>query len=162
VDWNPGWDDGDDKANDTEGFNDASDLGGTKETKQDDTAAVDDNEAVAPKANAHTADNATSLGSGSPPLLSIPPSPEPLAVETPPPSSHTLLNSNASTNGAAEAPWTPMPSIGDLPTDDDNPMARLNRAISTHLAELDHQRLAIGAKYNAFHDLLVVGRRGTN
>jgi hypothetical protein len=143
------------QTNNTEGSNDASDLGGTKETKKDDATAVDDNEAAAPKANAHMADNATSLGSGSPPLLSIPPSPKPLAVETPLPSSYTLLNSNAATNHAAEAPWTPTPSIRDLPTDDDNPMARLNRAISTHLAKLDHQHLAIGAKYDTFSDLLI-------
>jgi hypothetical protein len=49
----------------------------------------------------------------------------------------------------------PMLSIGDLPTDNDNPMAKLTRAISTYLAKLDRQRLAIGAKYDAFCDLLV-------
>ncbi len=155
ADWNPDWDNGNNNANNTKGFNNAPDLRGTKETKQDDAAAVDDNEVAAPKANAHTADNATSLGSGSPPLLSIPPSPKPLAVETPLPSSHTLLDSDAAINHMAEAPWTPTPSIGDLPTDDDNPMAKLTRTISTHLAELNRQCLAIGAKYDAFRDLLV-------
>jgi hypothetical protein len=131
------------------------DLGGTKETKQDNAAMVDDNKAAAPEANAHTADDATSLGSGSPPLLSILPSPEPLAVKTPPPLSHTLLDSDIAINHTAKAPWMPTPSIGDLPTDNDDPMARLNRAISTHLTKLDRQCLAIGAKYNAFCDLLV-------
>jgi hypothetical protein len=138
------------------------DLGGTKETKQDDAAAVDDNKAVAPKANTHTADDATSFGRGSPPLLSILPSPEPLAVKTSPPSSHTLLDSNAAINHTAEAPWMPTPSIGDLPTDDDNPMARLNRAISTHLAELNCQCLAISAKYDAFRDLLLNAQTNFN
>ena len=37
-------------------------------------------------------------------------------------------------------------------------MATLNVAISFHLAELDHQRIAIGEKYDAFHDLLVQTR----
>jgi hypothetical protein len=110
---------------------------------------------VAPKANAHTADNATSLGSGSPPLLSILPSTKPLVVKTPLPLGHTLLDSNNTINHIAEAPWIPTPSIGDLPMDDDNPTAKLTRAISTHLAKLDCQRLAIGAKYDAFRDLLI-------
>ncbi len=153
--WNPDWDDGDDNANNTEGSNDAPDLAGAKETKQDNAAAVDDNKAAGPKSNAHTADDATSLSSGSPPLLSIPPSLKPLAVKTPLPSGHTLLDSDAAINHTAEAPWMPTPSIGDLPTDDDDPMAKLTRAISTHLAELDCQCLAIGAKYDAFRDLLV-------
>ncbi len=48
-----------------------------------------------------------------------------------------------------------MPSIEDLPTADDDPMATLHWDISTHLAKLDCQRIAIGAKYDAFHDLLV-------
>jgi hypothetical protein len=34
-------------------------------------------------------------------------------------------------------------------------MATLHRAISDHLAELDRQRISIGKKYYAFHDLLV-------
>jgi hypothetical protein len=116
---------------------------------------VNDTVAAAPVVKAHAADNAASIGSGSPPLLSIPPFPEPLVIKTPPPSGHVLLVSDATINYAAEAPWMPTPSIGDLLTDDDDPMAKLNRAISTHIAELDHQRLAIGAKYDAFHDLLV-------
>jgi hypothetical protein len=105
--------------------------------------------------NAHAADNAASIGSGSPPLLSILPSPKPLEIETPPQLGHVLLDSGAAINYVAEAPWMPTLFIGDLPTDDDNPMGKLNRAISTHLAELDRQRLAIGAKYDAFRDLLV-------
>jgi hypothetical protein len=156
VDWNPEWDDGNNEADGTgESKDNDSDLGSTKETKLDNASAVDDTAAVAPMINAHAADDAASIGSGSPPLLSIPPSPEPLAIETPPPLSDVLLDSGATINYAAEAPWTPAPSIGDLPTDDDDPMAKLNRAISTHLAKLDHQRLAIGAKYDAFCDLLV-------
>ncbi len=155
ADWNPDWDNGEDDANDTEGSNAAPDLGGTEETKQDNAVAVDDNKAAAPEANAHTADDATSLGSSSPPLLSIPPSPEPLGVKTPLPSGHTLLDSNAAINHTAEAPWMPTPSIGDLPKDGDDPMAKLTRAISTHLAKLDCQCLAIGAKYDTFCDLLV-------
>jgi hypothetical protein len=39
-----------------------------------------------------------------------------------------------------------------------DPMATLNAAISLHLAELDCQRIAIGEKYGAFHDLLVKTR----
>jgi hypothetical protein len=101
------------------------------------------------------ADNATSNGSGSPPLLSILPLPGPLVIETPPPSGCILLASNAAINYMAHAPWTPTPSIGDLPTADDNPIATLHRSISTHLAELDPQWIAIGTKYDAFHDLLV-------
>ncbi len=46
-------------------------------------------------------------------------------------------------------------SIGDLPTADDNPMATLHWAKSTHLAKLDRQRIAIGTKYDAIHNLLV-------
>ncbi len=111
--------------------------------------------AAALEVNAHTADNATSNGSGSPLLLSLSPSPEPLAVEAPPPSHHITIDSSATINYTAQAPWTPMPSIGDLPTADDDPMATLHQVISTHLAELDRQRIAISTKYDAFHNLLV-------
>jgi hypothetical protein len=107
------------------------------------------------EANAHMADDATSFGSSSPPLLSIPPFPEPLTVTAPPPLGGFPLNGSTTINPSAQASCMPTPLIGDLPTDDANPMAKLNRAISTHLAELNHQRLAIEAKYDAFHDLLV-------
>jgi hypothetical protein len=45
---------------------------------------------------------------------------------------------------------------------DDDPMAKLNAAISLHLAELNRQRIAIGEKYDAFHDLLVQTRTDFN
>jgi hypothetical protein len=37
-------------------------------------------------------------------------------------------------------------------------MAKLNAAISLHLAKLDHQRIVISEKYDTFHDLLVQTR----
>jgi hypothetical protein len=37
-------------------------------------------------------------------------------------------------------------------------MATLYAAISLHIAELDRQRIAIGEKYDAFHNLLVKAR----
>jgi hypothetical protein len=157
ADWTPAWDDRDNEAPGTDkSKNTNSDINGTNKTKQDNASAVDDTAAVAHMVNAHAADNTTSIGSGSPPLLSVPPSPEPpLAVKAPPPLGHILLDSGTAINYAAEAPWTPTPSIGDLSMDDVNPMAKLTRAISSHLAELDCQRIAISTKYNAFHDLLV-------
>jgi hypothetical protein len=59
---------------------------------------------------------------------------------------------------AAEAPWTPTPSIGALPTGNDDPMAKLNHAVTVHLAELDPQQCAIGVKYDAFRNLLVTAQ----
>ncbi len=41
-------------------------------------------------------------------------------------------------------------------------MAKLNAAISLHLAELNRQRIAIGKIYDAFHDLLVQTRTDFN
>jgi hypothetical protein len=71
VDWNPDWDDGNDKADGTEESKDTdSDIGGTEETKQDEASTVNNTVAAAPVVNAHTADKAASNGSGSPPLLS--------------------------------------------------------------------------------------------
>ncbi len=132
------------------------DINSTDETKQDNASKVDDTAVAAHVVNAHAADNATSIGSSSHPLLSVPPSPaSPLAVKAPPSSGHILLNSGTTINYTAEAPWTPTPSIGDLPTDDVDPMAKLTRTISSHLAKLDHKRIAINTKYDAFHDLLV-------
>jgi hypothetical protein len=156
ADWDLDWDNGDDKAGGTEESKDTDlDISGTKATKEDKASTVDNNAAALPVVNAHAADDATSSGSSSPPLLSIPPLPKPLVVKAPPPSGCILLDSNAAINYAAHAPCTPMPSIEDLPTADDDPMATLHWAISTHLAKLDHQRIAIGAKYGTFHDLLV-------
>jgi hypothetical protein len=108
---------------------------------------VDDTATAAP-----TAADATSLNSsGSPPLLS----PEPI-IEVPPrplTSEDIVLDSGASVCSAADVPWTTTP-----PTAYIDPMATLNAAISLHLAELDCQRIAIGEKYGAFHDLLVKTR----
>ena len=116
VDWNPDWDDGNDKADGTEESKDTdSDIGGTEETKQDEASTVDNTAAAAPVVNTHVADNAASNGSGSPPLLSNPPLPKPLVVEAPPPSGSILLDSNAAINYTAHAPWTPTPSMGIFP-----------------------------------------------
>jgi hypothetical protein len=41
-------------------------------------------------------------------------------------------------------------------------MAKLNAAISLHLAELNRQRIAISEKYDAFHNLLVQARMDFN
>jgi hypothetical protein len=156
ADWDPDWDNGDDKAGGTEESKDTDlDIGGTKVTKQDKATTVDNNAVALPMVNAHAAENATSNGSSSPPLLSIPPLPKPLVVKAPPLSGCILLDSNAAINYAAHAPCTPMPSIEDLPTADDNFMATLHWDISTYLTKLDCQWIAIGAKYDAFHDLLV-------
>ncbi len=48
----------------------------------------------------------------------------------------------------------PLPT-GALPVSAIDGMATLQRAISEHLAELDRQRISIGEKYDALHDLLV-------
>jgi hypothetical protein len=157
ADWTLDWDNGDNKAPGTDESKDTNlDINGTNETKQDNAFVIDDTVAAAHVVNAHAADNATSIDSSSPPLLSVPPFPAPpLAVKAPPPTGHILLDSGTAIDYAAKAPWMPMPSIGDLSTDDVDPMAKLTRAISSHLAKLDCQCIAISAKYRAFHDLLV-------
>ncbi len=123
-------------------------IHGTKETKLDDASAVDDTAAAnqAPDAN-------TSLDGGSPPLLSSPDSTDPLEGDAPPLLDTAILNSSASLEYAAG------PTIGGTPaTTTVDPMAKLNGAVSLHLAKLDRQRIAISKKYDAFHDLLVQTR----
>jgi hypothetical protein len=116
MDWNPELNDGNDKAGGMEESKDDDlEVSGTAKTKQDDVPAVKDTKAAALEVNAHRDDNASSLGSGSPPLLSIPHSPEPLAIEAPPPLHHIILDSSAAVKYTAQAPWTPTPSIGELP-----------------------------------------------
>jgi hypothetical protein len=100
---------------------------------------------------APTAADATPLDSGSPLLL--PPEP---TIEVPPlplPAVDFALDSGASVCSAADVPRTTLP-----PTAYIDPMATLNAAISFHIAELNRQRIAIGEKYDAFHDLLVKTR----
>jgi hypothetical protein len=156
ADWNLEWKDGNDKAGETEESNDDDlEVSGTAETKQDDVPAVEDTKAAALAVNAHGDDDATSLGSGSPPLLTIPHSPKPLAIEAPPPLHHIILDSGAAVNYAAQAPWMPTPSIRDLPVTVEDHMATLHWAISDHLTELDRQRISIDKKYDALHDLLI-------
>ncbi len=144
ADWDWDWDSRDDEAGGTKESKDTnSDISSTKETKQDEASTVDNNTAAAPVVNAHAADDPTCNGSGSPPLLSILPLPKPLVVKAPSPSGCIPLDSNAAINYAAHAPWMPMLSIGDLPTADDDPMATLHQAISTHLAKLDQDGLRL-------------------
>jgi len=122
--WQPNWDDSDDN----------SDVGGTEETKDDDSLVVDVTAVANRDVNAHTVEDNTPDGSNSPPLLSLPPSPEPVLVDAP--------------THVAFADITVPPGDGD-------PMATLNRGISAHLSELDRQQRAIGDKYDAFRALLV-------
>jgi hypothetical protein len=137
-----------------------SDVGGSEETKHDNALAVNNTAVATRDVNALTAEDANSTGSNSLPLLSSPTSPETFLVDTPATPHHVLLDNGAtSCNTNADAALrTPTPLIGALPTDDDDPMATLNRAISTHLSELDHQQRAIGDKYNAFRALLVTAQ----
>ncbi len=125
-----------------------SEIHGTKETKLDDPSAVDNTAAVnqAPNAN-------TSLDGGSPPLLSSPDSTNPLEGDAPPLSDTAILDSGASLE------YTAGPTIGGTPAMTTvDPMAKLNVAISLHLAELDRQLIAISEKYDASHDLLIQTR----
>jgi hypothetical protein len=153
TDWTPNWDDDDDAAPSTGNLKESDlEIHGTEETKLDDASAVDDTVAAnqAPDAN-------TSLDGGSPPLLSSPDSTNPLEGDAPPLSDTAILNSGASLEYAAG------PTIGRTPaTTTVDPMAKLNAAISLHLAELDRQRIAISKKYEVFHDLLVQTRTDFN
>jgi len=136
VAWQPGWHDKDDAVN---GASDEdSDVGGSKETKHDDTLVVDDTAVANQDVNAHTAEDDTSDGRDSPPLLSSPEgvlplgngiryTPEPFLVDAP--VAQVLLDAGASTCVTNADVATP--------PGDDNPMAALNRAISAHLSELD-------------------------
>jgi hypothetical protein len=166
MNWTHNWDDGDDKAGGTEeSKDDNSNVDGTAETMLDDIPAVKDTTAAAETMlddvpavedtmaaalidTAHGDDDAASVGSGSPPLLSSPDSIVPLTGTAPPPLDTFILDSSASTP-------PPTPPIGDLPATATDGMATLQRAISNHLAELDRQRISIGEEYDALHDLLV-------
>ena len=115
----------------------------------DDTATAAPTAADAPSLDSGSP--TPSLDSGSPPLLS----PEPI-IEVPPgplTSEDIVLDSGASVCSAADVPWPT-----HTPTAYIDPMATLYAAISLHIAELDRQRIAIGEKYDAFHDLLVKAR----
>jgi hypothetical protein len=145
----PNWDDDDDAAPSKGDLKESdSEIHGTKETKLDDPSAVN-NSAAATKA----AEDNTSLDGSSPPLLSSPDSTGPLADNAPPPLETAILNSSATIHYAAG------PTIGGTPaTTIVSPMAKLNAAISLHLAKLNRQRIAISTKYDAFYDLLVQTR----
>jgi hypothetical protein len=147
--WTPNCDDDDDAAPSKGDLKESdSEIHGTKETKLDDASAVN-NSAAANQA----ADNDTSLDGGSPPLLSSPDSTGPLVGDAPPPLDTAILDSSATIHYAAG------PTIGGAPaTTTIDPMAKLNAAISLHLAELNRQRITISAKYNAFYDLLIQTR----
>ncbi len=123
--WKPTWDDD-------------SDVGGTEETKDNDPLVVDVTTVADRDVNAHTAEDDTPDGSDSPPLLSLPPSPEPVPVNAPASPHHHVAFADIT-----------------VPPGDGEPMAALNRGISAHLSELDCQQRAIGDKYDAFHALLV-------
>jgi hypothetical protein len=162
ANWQPEWDDDDDNADSMEeSKEDAMDIGGTAEApqQQDDALAVDINAVAAQATIAHAANDSMSIESGSPPLLSNPPFPGPPTVNAPTPPFCILLDdSSTAICYAAEAPWMPTPSIGALPTGNNDPIAKLNHTITVHLAELNQQQCAIGAKYNAFCNLLVTAQ----
>jgi hypothetical protein len=150
TDWTPNWDDDDNAAPSKGDLKESdSEIHGTEETKLDGASAVD-NTAAANQAP----DTNTSLNGGSPPLLSSPDSTNPLEGVAPPLSDTAILNSSASLEYAAGS------TIGGTPaTTTVDPMAKLNAAISLHLAELDcQQHIPISKKYNAFHDLLIQTR----
>jgi hypothetical protein len=149
TDWTPNWDDDDDAAPSKGNLKESdSEIHGNSETKLEDASAVNDSAA----AN-QAAEEDTSLDSGSPPLLSSPDSTRPLADDAPPPSETAILDSSATIHCAAG------PTIGGTPaTTTVDPMAKLNTAISLYLAEIDHQRIAISAKYDVFYDLLIQTR----
>ncbi len=134
--WQPTWDDDDNEVDDG-ASDDDSDVGGTEETKDDASLVVDETAVADRDVSAHTADDDTPDGSNSPPLLSLPPSPAPVLVDTPAAPPHHV----------AFADITVTPGDGD-------PMAALNRGISAHLSELDCQQRAIDDKYDAFRALL--------
>ncbi len=166
MNWTHNWDDGDNEAGGMEeSKDDDSNIDRTAETTLDDVPAVEDTTAAAETTlddvptvkdtmaaaltdTTHGDNDAASVGSGNPPLLSSPDSILPLTGTAPPPSDTFILDSSAST-------LLPTPPIRDLPTMAANGMATLQRAISDHLAELDQQRISIGGKYDALHDLLV-------
>ncbi len=138
--WQPTWDDDDNEVNDGASDED-SDVGGTEETKDDDSPIVDKTAVADRDVNAHTAEDVNPNGSDSPPLLSLPPSPTPVLVDTPAAPHHHVTFADIR-----------------VPPGDGDPMAALNRGISAHLSELDRQQRAIGDKYDVFRALLVVAQ----
>ncbi len=148
--WQPGWNDNNNAVDDG-ALDKDSDIGGSKETKHDDTLVVDETAVVNRDVNAHTAEEDTPDGSDSPPLLSIPPSPEPFLVDAPAALHHHVAFDAGASYCVTNADIA-------MPPGDDDPMAALNRAISAHLSELDRQQRVIGDKYDAFCALLVTAQ----
>jgi hypothetical protein len=155
--WTHAWDDGDNEAGGTEQTKDnALSVEEPIENTLDDALAVKDATAAVDTTTAHWDDDATSNGSASPPLLSSTASnADSLAGNNPPPSDNAILNSGASIHYTAVPTLPCTPPLDDLPVTAPNGMATLQLAISKHLAELDRQRIWIGEKYDALHDLLV-------
>jgi len=131
--WQPGWDDDDDAVDD--GASDENlEVGGFKETKADDTPVVNETAVATRDVNAPTAEADEFSNDGeSPPLLSNPPSPEPLLVDDP-----AALHHNVAVDAGASACVTNADIAA--PPGSDEPMATLNRAISAHLSKLDRQQ----------------------
>jgi hypothetical protein len=127
AEWNPVWHEADDAAD--EASDEDSDVGGSEETKHNNALAVDDTAVATHDVNPLTAEDATSTGSNSPPLLSSPTSPDTFLVDTPAAPHHVLLDDGATSciANADAALRTPTPSIRALPTDDNNPMATVAR-----------------------------------
>jgi hypothetical protein len=156
MNWTHDWDNGDNKAGGTEESKDDDlNVDGTAETMLDDVPAVKDTTAAALTDTVHGDDDAASVGSGSPPLLSSPDSTVPLTGPAPPPLDTFILDSSTSIHYTAGPTPLPTPPIGDLPATATNGMDTLQRAVLDHLTKLDRQRISIGEKYGALHDLLV-------
>jgi len=156
--WQPGWDD-DDDAVDVGASDEDSDVGGSEETKTNDTLVVDETVVATQDVNAPTAEDDFPNNSESPPLLSNPPSPEPFLVGAPKP---FLVDAPAALhhNVAFDAGASDCVTNADIatPPGDNNPMATLNHAISAHFSELDRQQRVIGDKFDAFRALLVTAQ----
>ena len=156
--WQPGWDDDDDAVADGASDKD-SDVGGSEETKTDDTLVVDETAVATRVVNAPTAEDDFSNDGKSPPLLPNPPSPKPFLAKAPEPflvDTPNALHHNVAFDAGISACVT----NGDIamPPGEDEPMVTLNRAISAHFSELDRQQRVIGDKYNAFRALLVMAQ----
>jgi hypothetical protein len=80
--WHPDWDDDDTKVDDG-ATDDDSDVGGTEETKEDDSLVVDETAVANRDVHAHTTEDDNPDGSDSPPLLSLPPPLEPVLLRCP-------------------------------------------------------------------------------
>jgi hypothetical protein len=180
TNWTHDWDNSNNKAGGTEESKDdnlnvngtaettlddvpvVKDTTAAAETTLDDVPAVKDTTAAALTDTAHGDDDAAFVGSSSPPLLSSPHCIVPLTGTAPPPSDTFILHSGASIHYSARPTPPPTPPIGDLPATAADGMATLQRAISDHLAKLDQQRISIGEKYDALHDLLVMAQTEFN